>query len=74
MNNLLIERLQYYKSERTKIRKKLFREMRANKHLIKDGWLLRKMELNYLGDLDDDRLIMYMRRIEKAKGKEDAIH
>lgn len=74
MNNLLIERLQYHKTERTRIRKKLFKQMRANKQYVKDGWLLRKMELNYLGDLTDDKLMMYMRRIEKAKGKENAIH
>ena len=48
--------------------------MRKNKQYIKDGWLLRKMELNYLGDLTDDKLIMYMQRIEKAKGKENAIY
>ena len=74
MNNLLIERLQHHKTERTRIRKKLFKQMRKNKQYIKDGWLLRKMELNYLGDLTDDKLIMYMQRIEKAKGKENAIY
>jgi len=69
MNNQLIEHLEYHRTERTRIRKTLFRQMRAHKYLIKDGWLLRKMELNYLGDLSDNKLIMYMKRIEKAKRK-----
>ena len=69
MINQLIEQLEHHKTQRTKIRKKLFRQMRANKQYIKDGWLLRKISLNYLGDLNDDRLIMYMNRIEKAKGE-----
>ncbi len=69
MNNQLIEQLIHHKTERTKIRKKLFRQMRAHKRLIKDEWLLRKMRLNYLGDLTDNKLIMCMKRIEKAKGK-----
>ncbi len=69
MNNQLIERLIHHKTERTKIRKKLFRQMRAYKHLVHDAWLLRKMRLNYLADLTDDKLIMHMRRIEKAKGE-----
>jgi hypothetical protein len=75
MNNLLIERLQYYKTERTRIRKKLFKQLRQHKHLIKDGWLLRKMKLNYLGDLTDDQLIGRIKDLEKAKGEsEDAIY
>jgi hypothetical protein len=52
----LISLLDYHHKERIRIRKLLIKFIRHNKHrrCIKlDGWVLRKMRLNYMGDLSD---------------------
>lgn len=67
MNNQLIERLTHHKTERTRIRKILFKQLRSHKHLIYDAWLLRKMEENYLGDLSDNKLIKYVKELDELR-------
>ena len=67
MNNL-IERLKHHGDERKRIRREMFKHLRANKELLKnDVRLLRKMSLNYLGDFADNTLITYMKKIERKR-------
>ena len=67
--NDLVERLETVHSERKRLRRIMFRHIRDNKELLKrDGFIQRKMRLNYLGDLTDNKVISYMRKIDHLRG------
>ena len=67
--NILAERLEAVHAERKRLRRIMFRRMRENKDILKrDGFIQRKMRLNYLGDLTDNKIISYMRKIDHLKG------
>ena len=62
----LVSLLDYYHKERTRVRKLLIKFIRRNKHrkcIKNDGWVLRKMRLNYMGDLTDGTILHYCERI-----------
>lgn len=60
----LVELLELHGKERTRIRKKLIKFIRFNKHRFRgNAWLLRKMRLNYMGDLTDKQILNYCERI-----------
>ena len=64
----LIFLLDYHHKERIRIRKLLIKVIRHNKHtrcISHDEWLLRKMRLNYMGDLTDGYILNYCERILK---------
>ena len=74
MNNL-IEKLKHHGKERKRVRRQMIKHLRQNKNLLKkDRKLQRKIQLNYIGDFSDDTLITYMRKIEKRRETENAIH
>ena len=67
--NILSERLEAVHAERKRLRRIMFRRMRDNQDILKrDEWIQRKMRLNYLGDLTDNEVIKYMRKIDRLKG------
>ena len=67
--NILSERLEAVHAERKRLRRIMFRRMRDNQDILKrDEWIQRKMRLNYLGDLTDNEVIKYMRKIDHLKG------
>jgi galactokinase len=67
--NGLVERLEAVHNERKRLRRIMFRRMRDNKDLLKrDGYIQRKMRLNYLGDLTDNKVISYMKKIDHLRG------
>ena len=66
--NILVERLEAVHAERKRLRRIMFRRMRDNQDILKrDGWIQRKMRLNYLGDLTDNQIMKYMRKIDHLK-------
>jgi len=66
--NDLVERLETVHNERKRLRRIMFRRMRDNKELLKrDAYIQRKMRLNYLGDLTDNQIMKYMRKIDHLK-------
>ena len=67
--NDLVERLETVHNERKRLRRIMFRRMRDNKELLKrDAYIQRKMRLNYLGDLTDNKVMSYMRKIDHLRG------
>ena len=64
--NDLIERMTTVRKERLRVRRGIFKFLRANEHLIKDYRLIRKMRCNYMGDLSDLALIGYTRKVMEA--------
>ena len=70
--NILVERLEAVHAERKRLRRIMFRRMRDNKDILKrDGYIQRKMRLNYLGDLTDNQVVSYMRKIDHLRGEGD---
>lgn len=70
--NGLIERLESIHAERKRLRGIMFRRIRENKGILqRDGWIQRKMRLNYLGDLTDGQIMKYMRKIDHIKGNNE---
>ena len=62
----LIGDLKHHRRGRTRCRKALFKLLRGNSHMFKaDGWIQRKMRLNYLGDLTDPQLLEYAETIKE---------
>ena len=71
MNNL-VERLETVHDERKRLRRIMLRRIRDNKDLLKrDEFIQRKMRLNYLGDLTDNNIVSYMRKIDHLRGEGD---
>jgi len=67
--NILVERLEAVHAERKRLRRIMFKRMRDNKDILKrDGFIQRKMRLNYLGDLTDNQVVSYMRKIDHLRG------
>ena len=65
MNNL-VERLETVHDERKRLRRIMLRRIRDNKDLLKrDEFIQRKMRLNYLGDLTDNNIVSYMKKIDR---------
>lgn len=66
--NILSERLEAVHAERKRLRRIMFRHMRENKDILKrDGYIQRKMRLNYLGDLTDNQVVSYMKKIDHLR-------
>jgi len=66
MNNLA-ERMIAARTERLRVRREIFKLLRANKHLLKhDYFITRKMNYNYMGDLSDLNLIHYAKYVTEA--------
>ena len=67
--NDLVERLETVHDERKRLRRIMLRRIRDNKDLLKrDEFIQRKMRLNYLGDLTDNNIVSYMKKIDHLRG------
>lgn len=62
MNNLP-ERMTKVRLERLSLRRKMFKFLRENRHLIKDRRLIRKMDSNWMSDLSDLSLIAHTKKL-----------
>ena len=63
---MMAEGLEHHSSSRKILRRQLCAKIRQHKHLFEDdGWVYRKIENGYLGDLSDDRIIGYCNIIER---------
>lgn len=69
MIHALNKKLEDIRIERLKTRRKLFKFLRDNKRLVRDGWLLRKINLKYLGDLTDSQLMQSVNKILNRMGE-----
>jgi len=67
--NNLMESLSFYSKQRKKIRRTLCNYLRANKTVVKDHFLLRKIGGGWLGDLSDDKLISYCKEVKRYLGE-----
>ncbi len=63
----LMEALETYSKERKTIRRILCLYLRKHRHVFRnDGWILRKMNGGWLGDLTDYRLISYCKKVRRS--------
>lgn len=69
MIHALNKKLEDIRIERLRTRRKLFKFLRDNKRLIRNGWLLRKINLKYLGDLTDTQLVGHVNKILNKMGE-----
>ena len=61
---MMSEGLAHHSSSRKILRRQLCAKIREHKHLFEDdGWIRRKIIGGYLGDLSDDRLIDYCKKL-----------
>jgi hypothetical protein len=71
MKNLLSE-FDEVRKNRLKYRKKVIKTLRENKQFFETknyGYLIRKMNWNYMGDLSDPKLLFYLRMLVDAENK-----
>lgn len=56
----LLEQFKEVSKKRTRLRKQIINIIRQKRNIFANNdWLLRKMRLNYMGDLTDSKLIKY---------------
>jgi len=56
--------------QRKKYRGQIIRILRQYKNLFyDDGWILRKMEFNYMGDLSDSQLEYYLKFVIENRSR-----
>ena len=67
----ILEKLEHHRVERIRARKKLFKYLRENQKRIDDPWLNRKINYNYLGDLSDNNLIYYVKKVMRKEEKNE---
>jgi hypothetical protein len=66
----LLEQFQEASKYRKKLRKEIIKIIRQYKNLFhSDGWILYKMENNYMGDLSDNHLRKYLEFIIENRKK-----
>ena len=63
----LARKLESIRIDRLRTRRKLFKFLRDNKRLIREVWLIRKIELRYLGDLTDSQLMSSVNKILRRR-------
>lgn len=61
----LVRNLETIRKDRIRTRRKLCKFLRDNKSSVHEGWLQRKIDLRYLGDLTDSQLVDSVNKILK---------
>jgi hypothetical protein len=65
---ILSQELEHHSRLRKKVRRQLCSKIREYKHLFDDDrWIRGKITGGYLGDLSDDRLIEYCKKIQHTE-------